>query len=156
MISVVITYLFYIEIRKRNFFLYCYSDTLFSFKSQFFVQKQQKEKVFIKISQNLQENNCARVSFLIKLPAVAVDDHHIIQVYYSLILKIFALMLFLKKKTLLNGKYVFKTAFNKVQDWTKQSLHQWCISISNFICFIITLILFIVNLIFIKILLDRL
>ena len=104
--------------------MYCYSDTLFSFKSQFFVQKQQKEKVFIKISQNLQENNCARVSFLIKLPAVAVDDHHIIQVYYSLILKIFALMLFLKKKTLLNGKYVFKTAFNKVQDWTKQSLHQ--------------------------------
>ena len=28
------------------------------------------EKVFLKISQNLQENNCARVSFLIKLQAL--------------------------------------------------------------------------------------
>ena len=29
------------------------------------------EKVFLEISQNLQENNCARVSFLIKLDAKA-------------------------------------------------------------------------------------
>ena len=33
------------------------------------VQRYSEKKVFLKISQNLQENSCARVSFLIKLQA---------------------------------------------------------------------------------------
>ena len=34
------------------------------------VQRSSMKKVFLEISQNSQENTCARASFLIKLPAV--------------------------------------------------------------------------------------
>ena len=34
------------------------------------------EKVFLEISQNLQENTCARVSFLIKLQALGTNKHY--------------------------------------------------------------------------------
>ena len=34
-----------------------------------------QEKLFLKISQNLQENTCARISFLIKLQALGNAGH---------------------------------------------------------------------------------
>ena len=112
--------------------------------------------MFIKISQNLQENNCARVSFLIKLPAVAVDDHHIIQVYYSLILKIFALMLFSKEKNFVEWKICIQDCIQQSSRLDQAKFTSVMYFNFQFNCFIITLIVFMVNLIFIKILLDRL
>ena len=40
-----------------------------SFSKEAVVQRRSVKRVFLKISQNLQENTCARVSFLIKLQA---------------------------------------------------------------------------------------
>ena len=56
----------------RNFFVeYCNNNQIISVRqfSEAVTQRCSVKKVFLKISRNLQENTCARFSFLIKLQA---------------------------------------------------------------------------------------
>ena len=57
-----------------------------------FIRRCSVKKVFLKISQKLQENTCARVSFLIKLQADAcnyIEKETLAQVFYGEFCKIF-------------------------------------------------------------------
>ena len=57
---------------KKGFPLIDDNPSLVKFQEAF-VQRCSVKKVFLEISQNLQKNTCARVSFLIKLQALCLQ-----------------------------------------------------------------------------------
>ena len=69
------SFIFFVIITKKSsLFYYYFTNTIMISSIMFCVaQRCSVKKLFLKISQNSQENTCARVSFLIKLQAQACN-----------------------------------------------------------------------------------